>query len=298
MKIVLTGSLGHIGKPLAQQLLSGKHQLTIITSKTNKKEEIELLGAIAAIGQLEDVEFLSAAFAGADLVYCMVPPNYSAPDLVVYYQEIAANYAEAIRRSGVKRIIYLSSYGAELESHTGPILGAHHAENILGALEDVSITFMRPGYFFYNLESYIPMIQHSGAISVNYGGDYKLPLVAPADIATAIAEEIEQTATKRKIRYVASDELSTNEIAVILGAAINKVDLRWNVISDEQRLAALLQNGVPLKMATYLTEMGATQHSGALSKEYFLNRPAVLGSTKLTEYAPAFAAAFTSAGKK
>jgi len=75
MKIILTGSLGHIGKPLAQQLINAGHQVTVISSKVGKQTEIEALGATAAIGLLEDQDFLAAVFTGADAVYTMVPPK-------------------------------------------------------------------------------------------------------------------------------------------------------------------------------------------------------------------------------
>lgn len=74
MKIVITGSLGHISKPLAEQLLKKGHPVTVISSKPEKKNEIESLGATAAIGSIEDISFLSRTFTAADAVYTMLPP--------------------------------------------------------------------------------------------------------------------------------------------------------------------------------------------------------------------------------
>lgn len=72
MKIVITGSLGHISKPLAKELLQKKHSVTIMSSKADRQSEIEALGATAAIGTIEDVDFLSETFKDADVVYCMI----------------------------------------------------------------------------------------------------------------------------------------------------------------------------------------------------------------------------------
>ncbi len=74
MKIVVTGSLGHISKPLTQELVKKGHSVTVISSKPEKQQDIEALGARAAIGTLEDVDFLATTFRGADAVYTMVPP--------------------------------------------------------------------------------------------------------------------------------------------------------------------------------------------------------------------------------
>jgi len=61
MKIILTGSLGHISKPLTQILVQKGHSVTVITSKAERQKDIESLGAKAAIGIMEDVDFLAGA---------------------------------------------------------------------------------------------------------------------------------------------------------------------------------------------------------------------------------------------
>jgi uncharacterized protein YbjT (DUF2867 family) len=72
MKIVVTGSLGHISKPLTIELVEKGHQVTVISSKVEKQKDIEALGATSAIGTMEDVDFLTATFMGADSVYTMI----------------------------------------------------------------------------------------------------------------------------------------------------------------------------------------------------------------------------------
>lgn len=80
MKIILTGSLGHISKPLAQELIQKGHEITVISSNPERKKDIEALGAKAAIGSIEDTTFLTSAFTGTDAVYCMLPPSFNEPD--------------------------------------------------------------------------------------------------------------------------------------------------------------------------------------------------------------------------
>ncbi|RYF57914.1 MAG: NAD-dependent epimerase/dehydratase family protein, partial [Cytophagaceae bacterium] len=177
MKIVVTGSLGHIGQPLATELVQKGHTVTVISSKPEKQSAIDELGAIAAIGSLEDVDFLATIFAGADAVFAMVPPSYTEPDQVAYYQRIVGKYIQAIQQSDVKRVVYLSSYGAHLDKGTGLILGSHYTEGMLNELSDVAITHLRPGYFYYNLYNFVSMIKEQGFIGTNYGGDDRLVMV-------------------------------------------------------------------------------------------------------------------------
>jgi uncharacterized protein YbjT (DUF2867 family) len=296
MKIVVTGSLGNISKPLTAALVQKGHAVTVISSNQEKQENIEALGATAAIGSLEDVNFITDAFTGADAVYCMVPPNNYFNhdlDLIGYYKRIGANYAQAIQKSGVKRVVNLSTIGAHLEKGSGILLGAHNVQNTLNQLPpDVAITHMRPVAFNYNLYPYIDMIKNKGFIAANYGADATIPWVSPIDIAAAIADEIVKPLSGRKIRYVASEELTGNEVAAILGAAIGKPDLKWILISDEEVLQGLKAAGMAPQIAAGLVEMYASLQSGLLSEDYFRNRPVVMGTVKMTDFAKEFALAF------
>jgi uncharacterized protein YbjT (DUF2867 family) len=294
MKIIVTGSLGHISKPLTTVLAKKGHTITVISSKPDKQKDIQALGANAAIGSVEDADFLVSTFTGADAVYTMVPPaNYFNPDIdpMEYHRRIGNNYAKAIQQSGVKRVVHLSSIGAHLEKGSGLILGHRAVEGILNNLPDVAITFMRPAGFYYNLYGFMPAIKNQGFIAANYGADEKLIWVSPIDIADAIAEEITTPLPGRKIKYVASDELTGNETARILGEAIGKPDLKWILIPSEQWQTGLVTVGMNPLAAAGLVEMFASQHSGALTADYYLNRPA-LGKVKLKDFAKEFAATF------
>jgi uncharacterized protein YbjT (DUF2867 family) len=291
MKIIVTGSLGNISRPLAQHLVRNGHRVTVITSKPEKRKEIEDMGAVAAVGAIQDVEFLTAAFAGADAVYCMVPPNYGAPDMIMYYRATGECYRQAIQRSGVKRVVHLSSYGAHLDKGTGIIVGSHHIEQMLNALPGVNVTHMRPGYFYYNLFAFVGMIRETGVIVSNYGGEDRIVMVSPSDIAAAVAEEVVALEGDR-VRYVASDERTASEIARILGEAIGKPDLKWLTVTDEEARWGLESKGMPSGFAALLVELNGAIHSGVLSHDYNLNKPAVMGKIKITDFAQEFAAVF------
>ena len=295
MKIILTGSLGNIGKPLTQQLVQKGHQVTVISSNLEKMKAIENLGAVAAIGSLDDIDFLAKTFKGADLVYTMVPPNYFAEiDIREYYRKIGIIYKQALKQSGVKRVINLSSYGAHLDKGTGIILGSHFVEQTLNELSDVEITHIRPTYFYYNLLNLIQIIKSSGMIFASYGGEKSFEMVSPIDIADAIVDEIEMPSTHRKVRYVSSDELSGNEIATILGAKIGKPDLKWIVVSNEETRKGFLESGFPEQLTNNYVEMFSSLNSGKLAEHYRLNKPAILGKVKFSDFVADFVSAYNS----
>ncbi|QNK63479.1 NAD(P)H-binding protein [Pedobacter sp. PAMC26386] len=296
MKIIITGSLGNISKPLTTSLVQQGHEVIVISSNPQKQNEIKALGARAAIGTLEDLDFLKETFVGADIVYSMVPPNNyfdHSLDLIGYYNRIGQNYAQAIEKSGIRRLINLSTIGAHLEKGSGILLGAHSVEQILNKLSSaVTITHMRPVSFNYNLYSYVDMIKKEGIIAANYGADRMIPWVSPIDIAVAIAEEMAIPFEGRKVRYVASEELTGDETAKIIGAAIGKPDLKWVLVSDERVLNGLKSVGMNPSIAAGLVEMYASLYNGVLVGDYLQNRPQELGKLKMKDFVKEFAAAF------
>jgi uncharacterized protein YbjT (DUF2867 family) len=294
MKIIVTGSLGHISKPLTEALVKKGHAVTVVSSNPEKQEAIAALGAKAAIGTVADADFLAATFTGADAVYTMLPPTgyfNQDFDLEEYSARVANNYAGAIEKAGVKRVVHLSSVGAHRDNGTGLIMLHHQIETILSKLNDIDITFMRPVGFYYNLYSFIPVLKNTGVIAANYGADENLVWVSPIDIAAAIAEEL-QTSPGSKVRYVASDEITGDETARILGAAIGKPDLKWILIPGEEWLSRLTAAGMNPKIAAGLVEMFESQYNGILTEDYYRNRPATLGKVKLTDFAKEFAKVF------
>jgi uncharacterized protein YbjT (DUF2867 family) len=298
MKIIVTGSLGNISKPLTKELVQKGHTVTVISSKAERQKDIEAIGAKAAIGTMEDVDFLSATFKGADVVYVMETLGGAHSffdknlDIVAAITKIGNNYKQAIEQSGVKCVVHLSSIGAHTDKGIGMLSFHHKVENILKQLpNDVSIKFMRPVGFYYNMLGFIPTIKAQNAIISNYGGDDKEPWVSPMDIAAVIAEEIEKPFNGRETRYIASDEISPNEVAKILGEAIGKPDLKWLAISDEQFLNGLLAAGMNEQTAIGFMEMNASRRGGVLYKDYNNNKP-TLGKIKLKDFAKGFEAVF------
>jgi uncharacterized protein YbjT (DUF2867 family) len=323
MKIVVTGSLGNISKPLIIQLIKQGNEVTVISHSTERKSEIEALGAKPAIGKIEDVAFLIKTFTGNDTVYCMLPPFKFFEDKNLDYKKdslfIANNYAQAIQQAGIKKVVHLSSVGAEKETGTGLLVFHNIVENVFKKLpNDIAITHIRPVSFDYNLYAFMDMVKgkgflagfigkifylqhygikglwkgYKGIILSNYGANDKVPWVSPIDIAKAIAEELSSNESGRKIRYVANEELICQEVATILGKTIGKPYLKWVLISDKQMISAIKQFGASETIARELTEMNITMHNGSLFDDYYKNKPTTFGKVKMEDFAKEFASKY------
>jgi len=219
-------------------------------------------------------------------------PNNNASKVITQADTVANNYVKAIDKSGVKRVVYLSSIGADMKKDSGLIIIHHNAENALNKLPaDVNISFMRPAGFYKNLLGFVNAIKNNNIIAATYGGDDMTLLVSNIDIADAIAQELESQVAGRKVRYVASEELTCNEAAGILGAAIGKPDLKWVSISDEQELNRYKAIGMSDSFALNFVEMNASIHNGKFYEDYNRHKPR-LGKVKLKEFAKEFAAVY------
>lgn len=292
MNYVITGSLGHISKPIVQKLAKAGHNVTVITSKAENASAIDSLGAKAAVGSVEDADFLKQAFAGADAVYLMIPPKWGVTKWRDYQNHVADNYIAAIRANEIPYVVMLSSIGAHLGNGAGPIDGLHDLEQKLKATERLNVSVLRPSYFMYNLLNMSGMVKGMGMMGSNFG-DEKVVLVHTNDIAeVALQKLMNLDFTGYQIRYIASDERTGAEIAAVLGEAIGKPETPWIVFSDEQNKQGMQQAGMNEEMATEYTSLGNALRTGALQEDYFANRP-TLGDVKLedfakNEFAPAF----------
>jgi uncharacterized protein YbjT (DUF2867 family) len=293
MKYVITGGAGHTSKPIVLALLDAGQEVKVIGRNADNLKELVDKGAQAAIGSVEDLDFLKKSFADADAAYTLVPPNLRVADWKGYITQVGINYGHALKSAGISFVVNLSSIGGHMAEGAGPVSGLHNVEETLNQLTDVNIIHLRPGYFFENWFGSVGMVKNNNIIGGNYGPGTKMVLAAPADIASVAAEELMNLNFKgHSIRYVCSDERTTADIAKVLGTAVGKPELPWVEFTDEQTLDGMVQAGLPQEIAKNYTEMGAALRTGRMAEDYWKQHPDHLGQTKLEDFAKKFAAAY------
>lgn len=294
MNYVITGSLGHISRPIVEKLVSAGHAVTVITSSEERKAAIEALGAKAAAGSVLDRDFLVRVFTGADAVYTMVPPYLGAADWKKHIAGVGENYAYALQAAGVKKVVNLSSVGAHMPEHCGPVSGLYYVEKALNEVPGLDVLHLRPAFFFYNLLANVGMVKHMGIIGGNYGESTRMVFVEPADIAEVAAGKLLQPDfTGNPVLYIYSDALPVQEVAAELGKAIDKPELPWINFSDEDTRAGMLQAGLSEEVARNYVEMGAAVRSGEMLAD-FHRQGAVQGKTRLADFARVFAQVYAN----
>lgn len=288
MKIVTTGSLGNVANLVVKKLIASGHNVTVITSKSERTAAIEALGATATVGSISDADFLTKIFEGSDAVFTMVPPSMGTTNMIENIANAGKAYVKAIQNANVKRVVMLSSVGADAAEGTGPIRGVHHIEESFKTLTQVNLTVLRSGFFYSNFFRDIPLIKARNTFGNNYKGDDMLLLTHPDDLSTAIAQELQIKGNGHEVKYVISDILTGNKIASILGQAIGKPELGWSQIPDDILQQGLTSAGLPAELIGLVVEMGRGVRTGIITRDFFESGQKVSGRIKTEQFAKEF----------
>jgi uncharacterized protein YbjT (DUF2867 family) len=295
MKYVITGAAGNVSRPLTIKLLNAGHEVDVIGRSEEHLQTVTSKGATARIGSVDDVPFLTRAFSGADAVYTMIPPQYSAGDLDMF-RGIGRNYAQAIKAAQVKYVVNLSSVGAHLATGGGPVSGLYRIEEELNKLTDTNVLHLRPGFFYVNFLANIGMIKHMNILGGNYGdSNTKMILAHPEDVAEVAADALLNLSFRgHSFLYIVSDERTTGEVASEIGKAIGKPELPWVGFTDEQAYQGLKDAGLPEGMAAKYAEMGKAMRTGIMWEDFYRQTPKKHGRIKLEEFAKSFGEVYRS----
>jgi uncharacterized protein YbjT (DUF2867 family) len=292
---VITGATGNTGSVVANELLKAGKQVTVIGRDAKKLETFIKQGAKAAIGDLEDTDFLAKTFAGASAIYAVIPPKWDLTEAWRTYQNrVGTSIASAIQKTGVKNVVVLSSNGAQLPSGAGPVSGLYEFEQHLQKISALNILSLRAGYFMQNLFGVIGMIKHLGFFGYSLNKDLKMPIVHTNDIGSVAAKHLLALDFKgfQHVFVSGAADLSMGEVANILGDAINNPNLNYVTFSKEDAKGGMLQAGIPETIADGYNELFDCLNKG----EYLNGYQRTAASTTETtlewfaknEFAPAY----------
>jgi uncharacterized protein YbjT (DUF2867 family) len=262
--IAVMGASGHTGGRIAELLLASGEKVRALGRSAEKLAPLEKKGAIVQTGDATDARFLAGAFGGADSVFTLIPPDARAADYRALQDRMGNAALEAIRESGVRHVVFLSSVGADLPSGTGPIAGLHAQEERLRRLPNVNTLILRPAYFFENFYETLGLIKHQGINGGALAADVAIPMIATRDIADVAARALRERdfrgATVREL--LGPRDLSLSEGTRILGARIGKPDLQYVQFPYADFVKALVGMGLSESVASMLSEMDQALNEG------------------------------------
>jgi uncharacterized protein YbjT (DUF2867 family) len=188
---VVAGVTGHTGRAAAERLLELGKPVRVIVRRAEQGEEWRSKGAAVSVASLDDAAATTAALTGAEAAYLLLPPQYQSTRMIEAQAATAEALAQAVKKSGVGRVVFLSSQGAQLESGTGPVVALHHAEKRLIAT-GVPLTVLRAPYFYENWAGVVPVAREQGVLPSFLPADFQMLSVAARDIGRIAADALLQ----------------------------------------------------------------------------------------------------------
>lgn len=179
-RILITGATGNVGMAIIrclfmncveEQIVAGVRNIPESKSKFAENQKLEFVRF-----DFEKPETFKQALENIDLVFLLRPPHIS--DVDRYFKPLI----EAIRQSGIQKIIFLSVQGAE-KSNVIP----HNKIEKLIVQAGIPFIFLRPSYFMQNLTTtLLKDIQEKGRIILP-AGNAKFNWIDIENIGEAVA---------------------------------------------------------------------------------------------------------------
>ncbi|TVY79205.1 hypothetical protein Focb16_v009521 [Fusarium oxysporum f. sp. cubense] len=199
---------------------SNKTSSAAISSLLSQNREIQVRGLYRDLKKVPN-EFSSADnfeavqgdvgdgntldFSGSDAVLMVLPPAYDGRDIIEHAQRISNNVKTAIERAGsVRRLVLLSSVGAEFSEGVGELKTNHISEEVLKTTDIPEIIIIRCSYFMENWTMSVETLKGPNPFffSTITPLDFKIAMVAIKDIGEAMATQLTRDWTPPTKPYV------------------------------------------------------------------------------------------------
>jgi uncharacterized protein YbjT (DUF2867 family) len=256
---VILGASGNTGSIIVNSLLLKGQKVRVMGRDAGRLERFVRKGAEAVTANVSDAAALTKAFSGARAAYLMLPPS-SRED-----QERQSDaIAKAVKGSGLRYAVHLSSYGAQVPEGTGPVAGLHSSEQKLNAIRGLNVLHLRAGYFMENNLAAIGIIQGMGMVGNALLPDLKLPMIATRDIGDYAARRLLDLdfSGKQTRELLGERDLSMTEATAVIARGIGKPDLRYEQFPYDRVQQVLTQMGVPPKTAAVYIELYKAINAG------------------------------------
>jgi len=261
---VIIGATGNTGSAVANKLLANGKKVRVVGRNASHLAPFAAKGAEPFTADVTDQSAITKAFAGAEAVYVMIPPDPTTKDYLAYTNQVSETLATAIQNNQVRNAVSLSSVGADKSAKTGPIVALHRFEERLNRISGLNVLHLRPAYFMENTLGQANAIAQMGSTAGPLPADFKFPIIAARDIGDYAAGALSRLdfSAHQVQELHGHRDLSYADITTIIGKAIGKLDLKYSQLMPEQFQGALIQMGMSPHFAGLLSEMSDSMAAG------------------------------------
>lgn len=191
-------------------------------------------------------------------MHTLLPYDPTSADFRAEQQRLGEAIVAAVEGAGVRRVLALSSIGADVPADTGFIASLHDQEQRLRRLTGIDLLFLRPGMFFESITAAVDTARALGVNADAVAPEVPVPMIATRDVAAvAAAALVDQDWSGVQVRELhGACDLTYTEATSILGSAIGLPDLQYVRLPDAEMVDALVQAGFSPDCAALHVEMG------------------------------------------
>ena len=190
--IIVTTPTGDIGSQVLGTLLdtapAAGEELRVIVRDPAKLSDSVRDRVDVVVGSHGDAEVVNRAFAGADAVFWVVPPDPRAPSLEVAYSGFTQAAAQAFTAQGVERVVGVSALGrgTSVADHAGLVTASLAMDDLIASTGVAYRALVNPS-FMDNVLRQVGSIRDRGVFTDTVAPDRTTPTAATRDIAAAAA---------------------------------------------------------------------------------------------------------------
>jgi uncharacterized protein YbjT (DUF2867 family) len=262
--IVITAPTGNIGRQVLSHLLEADATTRVIVRDASKLPQPVRNRVEVVEGSHGDAGTVERAFAGADTLFWLVPPNPKARTVDEAYVDFTRPAAAALQRHGVKRVVDITALGrgTPCADRAGFVASSFRMDDLI-ASTGVAFRAVTNPSFMDNIARQAVPIREKGLFFLPFDGDKKMPMAATRDIAAATARLL-LDASWTGIGHVAvlgPEDLSCNDMAAIMAEVLGK-PIRYQQVSFETYKAGFVERGMSDAMAQGMTDMAWAKNEG------------------------------------
>jgi uncharacterized protein YbjT (DUF2867 family) len=262
--IVITAPTGDVGHQVLANLLKADAPVRVIVRNPCKLSDDVRAHVEVVKGSHADAEVVNRAFAGADALFWLLPPDPHAESLEAAYVDFTRPAAAALKSQGVKRVVCISALGrgTPFAGKAGHVTGSLAMEDLIASTGVALRTLTMPA-FMDNMARRAGAIKSQGLFSSPISGDLKQPTCATCDIAAVAARWLlnESWSGQEDVAVLGPANISFNDMAEIMSDVLGK-PVHFQQITFEAYKAQFLRFGFSEAMAQGMTDMMYAKNQG------------------------------------
>ncbi|MDH0865826.1 NmrA family NAD(P)-binding protein [Mitsuaria sp. GD03876] len=239
---VIMGAYGHVGSAVVDALLEREQEVLAVTHDPRHAFRWQGTGAQVALADVNDPAALRAVFRQGRRAFLLNPPAPVDGDTDATERHSVAQLLEALRDSGLEKVVAESTGGARPGERLGDL-------NVLWELEQglqrqpIPAAINRAGFYMSNWDAQLDSVRETGQLVSLFPADLALPMAAPRDLGETAAQRLLSPVDEVGIRDAEGPaRYSANDVAQAFAKALER-PVQVTVVPREQWVASFLKQG-------------------------------------------------------